>query len=411
MNFSSTFRINHLVFIGINYQPERATGDKNFWVDLVAELSFQVNRITILSIRQEPIPETTFQLNQCQIRIKYLSPKLLQTSVQGKSERGGEFSTRRGVLEKFLNINRIMQELTRIAQSDPFQHIHLLDNLGYANRAIAKFQSASGRVTVSAMAYQGKTPRWVYERYLRLSYRHPNLTVVPYSQAYAQKLGRFGIEPDRICRIPWGVKVSETKVVNESDKKTLKSAMQLQPDVPLILWAGYLQQLRKNDFITAYRLAQNLLNSGLNAQVYFAFKPECFDSQFAQLHQPEKKIWVQSTAVGQFEQLCGASDIFYSPFFNQECIIAPPLTWLEMLNRGNPIVSTSVPGAEEVIIPGETGYLCRTESDLVDGLTQAIARYKNMRTACINLIKTKYNIQDIAKQYLALFNGSPKSLA
>jgi len=37
----------HIVLIGINYSPRRSSGDKNFWVDIIQEISKFTNRITI----------------------------------------------------------------------------------------------------------------------------------------------------------------------------------------------------------------------------------------------------------------------------------------------------------------------------------------------------------------------------
>lgn len=397
--------MNHLMLIGLNYQPQRATGDKNFWVELVSYLSLKLDRITILSIRQHPIPEEVLQINECRIRIKYLFPKFLETPDYHYQRaklfwKQGRFPAGLGVIEKTLQSIRIIKELNLIYKNEPYHHIHLMDNLGFVNRFIAK--NSPVPVTVSAMAYQGKRPQWVYHKYLRISFNHDNLTVIPYSQTYYNRMVSLGIDVSRVLWIPWGVKLQNGNIYREEEKNKLLATLGLISNLPLILWTGYIQQIGKKDFLFAYHTARKSIVKGLKATFYFAFKPENFETEFTNYHHPEENIWVKPTTVAEFNLICQASNIFFSPIVNSQCIIAPPLTWLEMLNRGVPIVTTKVPGASEAITSGETGYLCASEEEMIHNLVNIVDRYRDMQSACLKVIKSKYNIEYIAKKYLQL---------
>jgi glycosyltransferase involved in cell wall biosynthesis len=84
--------------------------------------------------------------------------------------------------------------------------------------------------------------------------------------------------------------------------------------------------------------------------------------------------------------------------------LAPPLTWIELLSTGVPILTISVPGIEKIIIPGQTGYLCRSSEELVLNLKQAINNYSIMRNYCNSMVNANYDIEIIADSYLKLFN-------
>ena len=397
----------HLVLVGLNFWPCRHSGDKNFWIDMIPLLAEHLDRITILSVRNNTVPIEEYSIGNCEILIKYIAPKFLEIGDLRSRRifwRAGAFPSKLGVIEKFLHSKQIRSELKKLCTENPCKQVHLMDNLGLANRLISGFSPSP--VSVSAMGYQGGS-KLLYDTYLRLSYKHANLTVIPYSHAYAKKIHAIGINKDRIMNIPWGVKMPcENK--NEQNQTNSNTASMVPSDKPLFLWAGYIQQIKRVDFLYALDAAKKALQKGLGVSFYFAFKPESFEKDFARFHQPEKGIFVAPTNVEQFSTLKDAADVFYSPVLNKKCIMAPPLTWIELLAKGTPILTTDVPGADEIVSNGDTGFMAKNTDDLVKQMFKIKTNFPEMKHACISKAENSYNIKNIVKKYLRLWSLEQK---
>lgn len=393
----------HIVLVGLNFCAFRHAGDKNFWLDMLTFLAQHLDHITILSIRNNPISFEEFSIDNCKILIKYIVPKFLRYGdIQYQKENrktGRPFPTYSALLEKITQSRAIRKELANIYAKIPYKQVHLMDNFGLSNRQIAGVSPTP--VSVSAMGYQGKN-KLIYDNYLRLSYKHTNLTVVPYSLTYAEKLHKLGIDIDKIVRIPWGV---ETQIINDSKQKRTNTEIYLSSssNKPIFLWTGYIQQIREEDFFYALDTARLALQKGLEALFYFAFKPGSFDENFMRFHCPEKGIFIMQTTQEQFNCLKDVADIFYSPVLNEECIVAPPLTWIEMLAQGIPIITTNVGGAHEVVVDGTTGFMAENADSLINLMFKIKTSFSTMKSACIAKVKNNYNLDDIARKYLDLW--------
>lgn len=398
-------KTRHLVLIGLNFQNKKSSGDKNFWVDLIPLLARRLQRITIYSIREHIVKTEEDSINGCKIVINYLSPTFLETPDSLKKRKifwkQGYFPSWLGVLEKMLSLKGVMRELLSLMKKTPYQHIHLMDNLGIANRLVVKFTKVP--VTVSAMAYQGKTPIFIYNLYLKLSYCISGIKVVPYNEVFQKKLLEIGMNQQNLCTIPWGVYKNES-LVSDGEKIAIKRNLGIVANVPLILWAGYIQQIGREDFLYAYKIAKKALDGGLKATFFFAFKPETFEKKFLEFAHTDGII-IKPTNKNEFQDLKSSCNVFFSPSVNRQCILAPPLTWIEMLNSGVPIVTTPVPGTEDIVIPGKTGFLSWRPEKLIECLCLATTEYSIMRRDCIEMVNNNFNIENSADSYLKLFNS------
>lgn len=404
---------SHIVLIGMNFSSQRSSGDKNFWVDLLPILAQQVERISIISIRNQLKTKEELMIENCFISIEYLTPKLLESPDIHYSRKRlwkeGSFPTFWGIVEKTLNIRRVIRVLNEINKNHPYRQIHLMDNFGHGNRAIANHGMRSNiAVSVSAITYQGKNPIF-YHPYLNWCYSSPNLVVIPYSAMFYKKLIELKISPNNIKHIPWGVKISELDLSAENilsikNKFAEENALSTSAkQKPLFMWTGYIQQIQRPDFLYALKQARIAIERGLAATFFFAFKSECFESEFKAFHQPNQGIYVQPTTIKQYELLQKAADIFYSPVVNKRSIITPPLTWLEMLALGKPILTTSVPGVRDCITQGITGYIASTGDELIEYMSKLSISYPMMLNACIEKVKKDYDINTPAKEYLKLW--------
>lgn len=404
MNKTSTLK--HVILIGLNFQPHHSTGDKNFWVNMIPLLAESLKRITILSIKTHGGPDEEKIIGECVVNIKYLSPKFLESSSSEPKKKRlfwkeGAFPAWSGIIEKALNTRVLLKILNDTYVTYPYQYVHLMDNMGFANAFLAR--NLKCPISVSAMSYQGKKPKWLYEKYLRISYKTKNLKVIPYSHAFARKLVKIGINTSNIRRIHWGVNTDNINRHNSNEKYRAKEALGLPIDRPLILWAGYIQQIARDDFLFAYNITKNARDSNMKASFFFAFKPESFESNFSSLNMPDKHIHVTSTNVEKFKLLLSAADLLLSPVVNKECILAPPLTWVEIMCRGIPILTTPVPGADEIIENGKTGIIA-AHKEILDLLLVITNDTEKMRKECQNKIYTDYNIKNSANTYIQLWS-------
>jgi glycosyltransferase involved in cell wall biosynthesis len=393
----------HIALIGFNYQPRRHTGDKNFWVELIPLLAKKLEQITIFSIRRHPNGSEEQTVNGCHLSINYIRPRFLETPDGTSHEprmfwKGGAFPHWLGVIEKQMSILRLVSSLKSIHRKNAFGHIHLMDNMGPGNILLAKFARSLGcSVSVSALSYQGSNP-FFYDRYLRLSYNAPNLSVIPCSRTFGNKLLELGVPSEKVVRIPWGVYPG--RAVSSIDKSLLKKALGFSDGRPLILWAGYIQQIQRKDFLFALEQAKAALSKGLEATFCFAFKPESLETGFEKFHQPGDGVHVMTSDVTTFARLKDACDFLYSPIVNRQAIIAPPLTWVEIMAKGTPILTTNVGGAMEIVEDGKTGYAARGADDLRQAMSRMARNCSSMQQACIEKVRNEYNIENSVEKYL-----------
>lgn len=376
--------LEHLLLIGIDFNPARSTGDKNFWLDMLAHAGQGLRRVTVLSFKRQPAPPVEFCLGGCRVSIRYIGPSLLD----GPKTAGGSSLRQLGAVAKTVDAFRLLAEMAAIYRKSPYQHVHLMDNLGIANRLIARY--ARTRVSVTAFTYAGVRPYFLYDWFLRASFDHYNITVVSYSEAYREKLLRLGIDPSGVRRIQWGVSPDCASVTRPGGR-------------PLILWSGYICPIGREDFMFAHETARDALKGGLDAEFVFAFKPECYEPGFSEFHRPGGGISVMPTTGPEFDALKARAGIFYSPVVNPDVIVGPPLTWLEMLAHGIPIVTTCVPGVTEAVREGVTGFVAGSKAEVRDALFSAASRYTGMAQDCRASVSVGYDIKESARMYFALW--------
>ncbi len=402
----------HLVLVGLNFIPRRATGDKNFWASLLPLLATQVDRISIISVRAEPEPREHLRLGACEIDIRYVAPAMRATSNgpgsgQGvRGWRGGSHPRFLGLVAKQLVTRRVIAELGDVLRDGAPGRVHLMDNFGPANHLLTRAARRHGAPTsVTAIAYERRGRR-LYDSFLRLSYRVPGMTVVALSRGLEHRLRGLGVRRRAITRIPWGVEPGD--VVADVDRRAARRRLGVPEERPVVLWAGFIQQVREPDFHLALALATAARDEGLDATFMFAFKPETFRPEYAALHRPDAGVHVMPTPVDVFADARAAADLLISPIEDRECIVAPPLTWIECMSTGLPVLSTDVPGADELIEDGRTGYRATDRADLGAKLAVIARDVASMREACRAKVASDYNLADIKRAYIALWFGAER---
>jgi glycosyltransferase involved in cell wall biosynthesis len=404
----------HLVLVGIDFVPRRATGDKNFWAALLPELARGIDRISIVSVRDAPEPRERVRIGACEIDIRYIPPALPRsggpTSIGRRllGWQGGSHPRIEGLIGKQLVTRRIMGEIRDVLEGTTDVQVHLMDNFGPANHLLAWLVRRHGaRMSVTAIAYERRGRR-TYDWFLRISYRVPGVRVIALSRTFERRLRVLGVRRAMVSRIPWGVHPQTSVAAKEraDGSAAARARLGIPLDLPAVLWAGFIQQIREPDFHLAYDVASRAREGGLEASFVFAFKPETFRPEYAALDRPASGIRVLPTPIEVFADARAAADVLFSPIEARDCIVAPPLTWIECMATGIPVVSTDVPGADELIEDGRTGYRAGDRADLAVKLQVACERFIEMGEACRGKVAAEYDLVDIGRAYRRLWFGT-----
>ena len=396
----------NMLFIGAGYFPFRVCGDKNYFLHLLPLLSRGKNKVVVLSLNDHHDELTIQQTGVNAIVIYNISrPFHIGDRKRFYGQVGAllHYHHLHGifleVIEKYLSIVMNLSILRKIVDKHQIQLIDFMDNFGPAMRFV-KSRLPNVKICYSAMNYQ---PRGLlYHRYLTHSMERLDC-LIPYTDCYRRKLLELGMHSSRIQVIRWGVEIKNT-YLEASQKRKLKEELGLHPKKKLLLWSGFLQQIRESDFYRTLGVAKSVASKKNDIEFVFSFKPEHKRKKYLDLS--EEKVKVISD-IQDFRGLLETADLFLSPVENARSIVAPPLTWIEAMSLGTPIVTTRVGGVDEIVIDGETGYVASTFEQLEEKIDKAIMNREidRMSNSCRSLIRNKYNIKKSAEDYLNLFRA------
>jgi glycosyltransferase involved in cell wall biosynthesis len=374
-----------LLLLGNGYWPG-VKGNHKFWSDMAPLLKDRTDYFAIASFTdranslyyQEPdIPVYNFKtcrlfgrINEAGYRISYP--------------------------EAFINLLKALKKLSSLIREHNINVIHLMDNASGPSTLLLKKFMPQLHITTSALAYHYQSR--LYKILFRLNFKANFDKIITYSEALRGKIISIGVRADKLKTIRWGVNPYIRKQYDDAFKKTLNIA----PGSKIILWSGYLQQSGYKDFLLSLNVAQRVVKKTRNCHFLFAFKPYYFKLKY--LEHAEERISIITDV--NLEEIYPVTDSLLSPFSAEDTIVAPPLTWLEAMSYGIPVITTSVGGANEVITNGSNGYITSP-----DGLEAVITDFlKNADTIAMGnnarqTVEQKYNIINITNDYVDLWRS------
>ena len=171
----------------------------------------------------------------------------------------------------------------------------------------------------------------------------------------------------------------------------------------MFLWTGFIQQIGERDLNLTLELAREIAKKEANAEFLFSFKPE-FRSKAREYTGGHPRITILD-AVDNFEHLLGSADFLLSPIENVESIVAPPLTWIESISSGTPVITTDAGGAREIIADGQNGFIGAGYGELVNTLSGIckMDSYSELRKKAHTFASEKYDINKCAENYIKLY--------
>ncbi|HVU61116.1 MAG TPA: glycosyltransferase family 4 protein [Mycobacteriales bacterium] len=390
-----------LGLVGVGYFPFLIAGEKNFYFRLVPELRPKLDDLVVISVNDaaERISHQDTPAGEVPI-YNFVRP------IDGRRD-NRHFGTTNGVRhyhhrhnamreigEKSATLLLGTRRIRQIVKDHSLDWLYFLDNFGpgmaYARRAFGT------SVGFAAANYQ---PRGARYDALQQRFVQPLDLVVTYSKAYRDIL-RTMLPAERIEVIHWGVDPEGFTPRSQADRDAARAELGISPGATLVVWSGFLQQIQAEDFRRTVAIAREVRSARRDIEFLFCFKPETYRADFS----VESADGVQVLCgVPRFVDLLAAADVFLSPVGNVRSTVSPPLTWIEAMSMGTPVLSTRVGGAAEVIDDGVSGYLVDGYAQLADALRRMGSPTESMRAAARRTVIDRYQIATAAARHIDAF--------
>lgn len=191
--------------------------------------------------------------------------------------------------------------------------------------------------------------------------------IISLSKNTEYSLRRIGIPKEKIKIVP---PMIDTFSFNPSVSDGIKEDFDLKSDCPLLLYVGDLTKTRgSHSLIEALSIVVNQFPSTrLLMAVNMPF--EKYKEENFEIKEKIGSLGLNDNViplgiVNNMPQIMAASDIFIAPYLSIESIADYPLSLLEAMACGKPVIATKVGGIPEIIAPQKTGLLVRP-NDPVD---------------------------------------------
>ncbi len=196
----------------------------------------------------------------------------------------------------------------------------------------------------------------------------------------------------RLVVAPWGAEGPPAHAA-----RTVPPALHL-------LWTGFIRQIGHDDFLAAVAIARDVVKARSDIEFTFCLKPQSYRAEYA-VHATERVHVVRGDA-GFSARLPRYSALF-SPVLRLDSTIAPPLSWIQALAAGLPIITTRPAGVGEVLTHGSDALLASDAAALRSTLLDpALApRLAAMRPAARALFEERYDIDRVAENHADLFRS------
>lgn len=389
----------NILFIGTGYFPTITSGEKNFFFRLLPLLREHCH-IAVFSLNDHKESVLHQETPYGEIPI-FCGRRPFHKNYERFYFRSGAYTAYhhrhrplRESFEKLLSIVTHLARLRTIINTHNIQIIHFLDNFGLS-MPFLRTLFPKVLVTYSAANYDPRGRTKLYDTYLRLSIGYLNGAGV-YTEAYLHKLRQLGIGIP-LALTPWGVPIPED-TQSRVQKDNIRKMLGIEDGQFFLLWSGYLQQIQENDYYKTIRVARAVNRVRSDVSFVFAFKPETYQPSYADY--ADERIRVIS-GLDEFGTVLAAADLLCSPIGNTLSTVSPPLTWLEAMSVGTPVITTEVGGVEEVIEHGETGYIAENYDDLAAVMIESIENdsLNSVSQSAKVFISNNFDIKDAAIKY------------
>lgn len=384
-----------VLFLGVGITPHRIAGDKNFLFDLTAYLKSQGVRTHLLSIAERPSPEGDFDG-----AVTFL-PRALHGNTGRYYHRDPSgrivgyhhwHRPHRELLELAATLVASAPRIRAILARYPNPVVHWTD-LTLAMPLVRLACGLRVRYACSMMRY---VPQGMAGNVLRARSVRAADAAITATEAAKGALVRAGCRPERLFVAPWGAKGVPDPIGSEAPGRDGRTRL---------LWAGFIQQIQEPDFLMAVGLARRVAEQRSDVEFTFCFKPESFRESYLQLERPGVRI----TRGGKdFLRELGSYHALLSPVARTDTSLAPPLTWIEALSTGLPIITSRTLGVDELLTHGRSAILFGGYGDVEAWLLEEkdpASVLHSMRRYAREEFQSRYSMDIVGVNYLNIYRS------
>jgi glycosyltransferase involved in cell wall biosynthesis len=171
-----------------------------------------------------------------------------------------------------------------------------------------------------------------------------------------------------------------------------------------LVWTGYIRQIRKPDLVAAWEMACRLVAVRPEYEITFCLKPQFFDAEMAAMSRDRVRMVAGDAG---FVASLADYDAMLSPVLSSSTTMAPPLSWVEALSAGLPIVTTRTRGIEELVTDGAFGLIAEDMAELERRLADpaAPAALRAMRPAARAVFERTWRMDHVADRYAEIYRA------
>lgn len=397
MNDATQLRV---LFVTVSYAPGSLPSDKRFLRDLIQCLPVSIIP-AIWTLSEIPPKYEVTQIGDKQVPVNSRC-RLGHQPLTARSDilpPHPYHSQLRQILELMISTlyesSRSLKESVRLHKPDV---IHFYDNvgpvIGILRKQFPEVVVTCGKASTREIGSKGWS---LYRRLLKSTYGACD-QVVAYTDAARNVLLATGLLQERVVTIPWGVQPTTTVPSGKASDRIRGRYHCSEGDMLIAVTPRGTEKSIVNIIEFAKSLSQET-----HTKYVFAIRPTRYSESY--MKHGNSQVIIEN-GPKDFYGLLEVADVVWAPVDKLTVTTLPPLTWIEAMIRGTPVITQLNPGVDECIINNETGFLYEN----LDDFRNVIAHFQSdidydrlSRNARILALK-KYNVQLCAKQYLNLWS-------
>ncbi|MFC1488150.1 glycosyltransferase family 4 protein [Thermoproteota archaeon] len=213
--------------------------------------------------------------------------------------------------------------------------------------------------------------------------------IIAISENVKNSLIMLGLDDEKITIIPPAV---DTQIFNPLLLKNEKrNELRIDEDVPVILYCGNWAKWKGVDVLIKSMV--QVIDSFPTAKLILAWgEPHnWYDERKEFINRQIKALGLKSNIIEvgickHIEELIASCDLFVAPFLTTAGVADYPLSILEAMACGKPVISTNVGGVPEIIKDGENGFLVQPNDS------------NHLAMTICNVLANKTNAERIGKK-------------
>lgn len=387
-----------ILAVGYRFFEHAHEGDKTFWLNLLREVAARGSEVHVVSVdvNQRPTSYIGPGLSLENVKARRVTP--MGPGTAGRyAEDPEEVASVINYMSKSVTLPRLARLIRRMNRDWSADVVHFMDNMGPASLVFADRLKVP--TYTSAVTYDARYP--LYDRFLAASFGAFQ-GIAASSDSFRKRLVDIGVSSRRVRTIRWGVPSENARP--DTDQLAAKRTLGISPRTPVVLWSGYLQQSGPEDLALAHRAVAEAEEEVGDLVAYLCLKPVHYRDAHRDLEGPRTHVRGDAKS---FLLARRAADVFLNPMTRTSSILAPPLTWVECMMKGIPILTTECGGVEEALGKGTAGDVVPPENlghHLAD-LFRNPSRLQELSRGAHEWAMRQYTLDAAIDNYMTLWAG------